>query len=231
MAHRSARLTPITRLELVREVVAGWPQAEVARRFRVSRPMVQRWSDATAGMVRRAWKTVAPPRTATPSHLAEAGCGASAPCAVARASAPIASPGRSTSPAPPSMQCSAVPASTVSIACTASPGTPSATNTRPRGSAAHRRERARSYPRRWRQALRPQVRRDALRTALAALARAGVPARRRRAAAGAAALALPLQSPPTTRRHRQGRPRLAPLDNVQGNTASRPRPLKALWRH
>ena len=43
MAHRNARLTPITRLELVREVAAGWPQAEVARQFRVSRPTVQRW--------------------------------------------------------------------------------------------------------------------------------------------------------------------------------------------
>ncbi len=31
MAHRNARLTPLTRLELVREVDAGWPQAEVAR--------------------------------------------------------------------------------------------------------------------------------------------------------------------------------------------------------
>ena len=43
MAHRNARLTPLTRLELVREVEAGWPQAEVARRFRVSRPTVGKW--------------------------------------------------------------------------------------------------------------------------------------------------------------------------------------------
>ena len=43
MTHRNARLTPITRLELVREVEAGWPQAEVARRFRVSRPTVGKW--------------------------------------------------------------------------------------------------------------------------------------------------------------------------------------------
>ncbi|MEE8336574.1 MAG: leucine zipper domain-containing protein, partial [Dehalococcoidia bacterium] len=43
MAHRHARLTPITRLEPVHEVQAGWPQAEVARQFRVSRPTVQRW--------------------------------------------------------------------------------------------------------------------------------------------------------------------------------------------
>ena len=43
MAHRNARLTPVTRRELVREVEAGWPQAEVARRFRVSRPTVGKW--------------------------------------------------------------------------------------------------------------------------------------------------------------------------------------------
>ena len=43
MAHRNARLTPLTRLELVREVDAGWPQAEVARHFRVSRHTVAKW--------------------------------------------------------------------------------------------------------------------------------------------------------------------------------------------
>jgi transposase InsO family protein len=43
MAHRNARLTPVTRLELVREVSSGWTQAEVARRFRVSRPTVAKW--------------------------------------------------------------------------------------------------------------------------------------------------------------------------------------------
>lgn len=43
MAHRNARLTPITRLELVQEVAAGWSQAEVARRFRVSRATVAKW--------------------------------------------------------------------------------------------------------------------------------------------------------------------------------------------
>ena len=43
MAHRNARLTPLTRLELVREVAAGWSQAEVARRFRVSRHTVAKW--------------------------------------------------------------------------------------------------------------------------------------------------------------------------------------------
>ena len=43
MARRNARLTPVTRLELVREVEAGWSQAEVARRCRVSRPTVGKW--------------------------------------------------------------------------------------------------------------------------------------------------------------------------------------------
>ena len=43
MAHRNARLTPVTRLEMVLEVEAGWSQAEVARRFRVSRPTVAKW--------------------------------------------------------------------------------------------------------------------------------------------------------------------------------------------
>ena len=43
MAHPNARLTPATRLELVLEVEAGWSQAEVARRFRVSRPTVSKW--------------------------------------------------------------------------------------------------------------------------------------------------------------------------------------------
>ena len=40
MAHPHARLGPITRAELVRQVAAGWSQAEVVRQFRVSRPTV-----------------------------------------------------------------------------------------------------------------------------------------------------------------------------------------------
>ncbi len=43
MAHRNARLTPVTRGELVQQVAAGWPQAEVARQFRVSRATVGKW--------------------------------------------------------------------------------------------------------------------------------------------------------------------------------------------
>jgi len=38
MYHGNARLTIWARTELIRQVMAGWPQAEVARQFRVSRP-------------------------------------------------------------------------------------------------------------------------------------------------------------------------------------------------
>ena len=43
MTHRNARLTPVTRAELVEQVLAGWPQAEVTRLFRVSRATVAKW--------------------------------------------------------------------------------------------------------------------------------------------------------------------------------------------
>ena len=43
MTHRNARLTPVTRAELVEQVLSGWPQAEVARLFRVSRATVTKW--------------------------------------------------------------------------------------------------------------------------------------------------------------------------------------------
>ena len=43
MTHRNARLTPVTRAELVRHAQQGWPQAEVARLFRVSRATVAKW--------------------------------------------------------------------------------------------------------------------------------------------------------------------------------------------
>ena len=55
MSHPNARLTPIARLELVLQVEAGWPQAEVARQFRVSRATVVKWwrrylAEGEAGM-------------------------------------------------------------------------------------------------------------------------------------------------------------------------------------
>ena len=43
MTHRNARLTPVTRAELVERVTDGWPQDEVARLFRVSRATVAKW--------------------------------------------------------------------------------------------------------------------------------------------------------------------------------------------
>ena len=43
MSHANARLTVIARRELVQQVACGWPQAEVARQFRVSRATVGKW--------------------------------------------------------------------------------------------------------------------------------------------------------------------------------------------
>ena len=43
MPHPNARLTPLARRELVDEVLGGVSQAEVARRFRVSRATVAKW--------------------------------------------------------------------------------------------------------------------------------------------------------------------------------------------
>jgi len=72
MAHRNARLTPVTRLELVREVSAGWPQAEVARRFRVSRHTVAKWvrryrEGGTAGLEGRSSAPHRHPRRTPPA--------------------------------------------------------------------------------------------------------------------------------------------------------------------
>ncbi len=73
MAHRHARLTPITRLELVGEVAAGWTEAEVARRFRVSRQTVARWlgryrAEGEAGIEDRSSAPHGHPRR-TPAEL------------------------------------------------------------------------------------------------------------------------------------------------------------------
>lgn len=43
MLHGNARLTVRVRLEMVKQVLSGWPQAEVARQFRVSRATVSKW--------------------------------------------------------------------------------------------------------------------------------------------------------------------------------------------
>lgn len=45
MSHANARLTPRSRLDLVRQVEAGWPMAEVARQFRVARATAKKWVD------------------------------------------------------------------------------------------------------------------------------------------------------------------------------------------
>jgi transposase InsO family protein len=71
MAHRNARLTPVTRLELVREASAGWTQAEVARRFRVSRHTVAKWARryreaGTAGLEDRSSAPHRHPRRTAP---------------------------------------------------------------------------------------------------------------------------------------------------------------------
>ena len=71
MAHRNARLTPLTRLELVREVDAGWPQAEVARHFRVSRHTVAKWlgrfrAEGAAGLEDRSSAPRCHPRRTPP---------------------------------------------------------------------------------------------------------------------------------------------------------------------
>ena len=71
MAHRNARLTPLTRLELVREVDAGWPQAEVTRHFRVSRHTVAKWlgrfrAEGAAGLEDRSSAPRAHPRRTPP---------------------------------------------------------------------------------------------------------------------------------------------------------------------
>ncbi len=43
MVHGNARLTALTRRELVQQVAGGWPVAEVARQFRVSRSTAYKW--------------------------------------------------------------------------------------------------------------------------------------------------------------------------------------------
>ena len=73
MAHPNARLTPATRLEMVLEVEAGWSQAEVARRFRVSRPTVSKWwRRYRGGGARPVSATVPPAPRSNPRRTAAA---------------------------------------------------------------------------------------------------------------------------------------------------------------
>jgi hypothetical protein len=71
VSHPNARLTVITRRELVQQVAAGWPQAEVARQFRVSRATVSKWvrryrEHGEAGLGDRSCAPYAHPRRTPP---------------------------------------------------------------------------------------------------------------------------------------------------------------------
>ncbi len=76
MLHRNARLTVRVRLEMVRQVESGWPQAEVARQFRVSRATVQKYvrrykEQGESGLVDRSSRPHSSPRL-TPPRLVKA---------------------------------------------------------------------------------------------------------------------------------------------------------------
>ncbi len=78
MSHPNARLTPRARLEMVRQVLEGWPAAEVARQFRVSRATVTKWvrrfhTEGAAGLEDRSSAPHHRPRR-TPAALAERIC-------------------------------------------------------------------------------------------------------------------------------------------------------------
>ena len=71
MAHANARLTPRSRLDLVREVEAGWSMAEAARRFRVARATVKKWverfrSEGLAGLQDRSSRPYRQPNRTAP---------------------------------------------------------------------------------------------------------------------------------------------------------------------
>ena len=76
MLHGNARLTVRARLEMVNQVLAGWPQAEVARQFRVSRATVSKWLrryrvEGKPGLLDRSSKPVSSPNQ-TPRRLVRA---------------------------------------------------------------------------------------------------------------------------------------------------------------
>lgn len=78
MTHRNARLTFAARLEMVQQVEAGWPQCEIARQFRVSRPTVSKYvrryrEEGEAGLCDRSSRPRRSPRL-TPPRLARAIC-------------------------------------------------------------------------------------------------------------------------------------------------------------
>ena len=72
MWHRNAKLTYLSRLDLVHQVEEGWSQSEVARQFRVSRPTVSKYvrryaEDGTSGLLDRSSR----PFTSNRERLAE----------------------------------------------------------------------------------------------------------------------------------------------------------------
>jgi len=74
--HGNARLTVRARLEMVRQILSGWPQAEVARQFRVSRATVAKWlgrykEHGEPGLLDRSSRPRRSPRL-TPRHLVRA---------------------------------------------------------------------------------------------------------------------------------------------------------------
>ena len=78
MLHRNARLTVRVRLEMVQQVEYGWPQAEVARQFRVSRATVAKYvcryrEQGEPGLVDRSSRPHSSPRQ-TPPRTVKAIC-------------------------------------------------------------------------------------------------------------------------------------------------------------
>ena len=76
MVHGNARLTVRARFEMVQHVFGGWPQAEVARLFRVSRATVSKWvrryrQEGPAGLHDRSSRPLRNPH-ATPTPLVDA---------------------------------------------------------------------------------------------------------------------------------------------------------------
>lgn len=76
MLHGNARLTVRARLEMVKQVLSGWPQAEVARQFRVSRATVSKWlrrysEEGEQGLADRSSRPHTSPRL-TPQHIVRA---------------------------------------------------------------------------------------------------------------------------------------------------------------